>query len=86
MTASTKLETPLKSINIKDIILPMDNVEEEGAAAWIELEPEEYQELLALESCDIAPNTVPIDCPICFVKYKPYEAVVLRDCLHAFCR
>ncbi|KAK0157826.1 hypothetical protein PV328_011516 [Microctonus aethiopoides] len=86
MTASTKPETPLKSINTKDIILPMDDVEEEGAAAWVELEPEEYQELIALESCDIAPNTVPIDCPICFVKYKPYEAVVLRDCLHAFCR
>ncbi|KAK0161032.1 hypothetical protein PV327_009550 [Microctonus hyperodae] len=85
-TASTEPEIPLKNINIEDIILPMDNIEEEGAAGWVEPEPEEYQELIALESCDIAPNTVPIDCPICFVKCTPYEAVVLRDCLHAFCR
>lgn len=45
-----------------------------------------YEELISLENWDVIPNSEPIECPICFVTYGPREGVILRDCLHMFCR
>ncbi|XP_070149837.1 uncharacterized protein [Polyergus mexicanus] len=45
-----------------------------------------YEELISLENWDVIPNSEPIECPICFVTYGPSEGVILRDCLHMFCR
>ena len=47
---------------------------------------ERYEELISLENCDVIPNSEPIECPVCFVTYGPREGVILRDCLHMFCR
>ncbi|CAD6222045.1 GSCOCG00005306001-RA-CDS, partial [Cotesia congregata] len=47
---------------------------------------EQYKQLMMLENCDIVLNVEPIECPICFVVYDPLEGVLLRDCLHSFCR
>lgn len=60
---------------------------EEGAVGLVEnIRMEQYNELIMLENCVLVPNTKSIECPICFMMYKPGEGVVLRDCLHAFCR
>ncbi|XP_029674449.1 uncharacterized protein LOC115242359 [Formica exsecta] len=45
-----------------------------------------YEELISLENWGVIPNSEPIECPICFVTYGPSEGVILRDCLHMFCR
>ncbi|XP_011630739.1 uncharacterized protein LOC105422878 [Pogonomyrmex barbatus] len=45
-----------------------------------------YEELISLENWDVIPNSESIECPICFVTYGPREGVILRDCLHMFCR
>lgn len=56
----------------------------------IELTKEEklkrYEELMSLENCDVISNTEPIECPVCFMITVPNEGVILRDCLHSFCR
>lgn len=31
-------------------------------------------------------NAEPTECPVCYSVLAPGEAVVLRECLHAFCR
>lgn len=31
-------------------------------------------------------NTEPTECPVCYSALAPGEAVVLRECLHTFCR
>ncbi|XP_003704259.1 uncharacterized protein LOC100878261 [Megachile rotundata] len=51
-----------------------------------EVRMERYEELISLENCDVIPNSEPIECPVCFVTYGPREGVILRDCLHMFCR
>ncbi|XP_076242156.1 uncharacterized protein LOC143184076 [Calliopsis andreniformis] len=51
-----------------------------------ETKMERYEELISLENCDVIPNSEPIECPVCFVTYGPREGVILRDCLHMFCR
>ncbi|XP_043257278.1 uncharacterized protein LOC122400101 [Colletes gigas] len=51
-----------------------------------EIKMERYEELISLENCDVIPNSEPIECPVCFVTYGPREGVILRDCLHMFCR
>ncbi|KZC07168.1 PREDICTED: uncharacterized protein LOC107185455 [Dufourea novaeangliae] len=51
-----------------------------------EVKMERYEELISLENCDLIPNSEPIECPVCFVTYGPREGVILRDCLHMFCR
>ncbi|XP_011312874.1 uncharacterized protein [Fopius arisanus] len=58
----------------------------EGAVGIIESAKMEYSELMMLEKCGLVPNINTIECPICFITYGPLEGVVLRDCLHTFCR
>lgn len=46
-----------------------------------------YLELLTLDNInDIATNSDAFDCAICFMPIDAGEGVVLRDCLHTFCR
>lgn len=47
----------------------------------------QYHELLALEnSLGIVANSEPFDCSICFVTIEENVGVVLRNCLHKFCK
>lgn len=45
-----------------------------------------YMELVNLDSADLIANVDPFECPICFGQYEQYEGIVLRDCLHTFCK
>ncbi|XP_045884531.1 ranBP-type and C3HC4-type zinc finger-containing protein 1-like [Micropterus dolomieu] len=45
-----------------------------------------YLYLLATEDQNLILNTTETDCPICFSTLLPEEGVVLRECLHTFCR
>lgn len=45
-----------------------------------------YKELLKLDNSSVVPNIDAFECPVCFMKYKPGEGIVLRDCIHTFCR
>ncbi|XP_072364048.1 ranBP-type and C3HC4-type zinc finger-containing protein 1 [Scyliorhinus torazame] len=45
-----------------------------------------YQSLLQLDGQHLVLNHEPIECRICLLDVKPGEGVVLRDCLHSFCR
>ena len=45
-----------------------------------------YLHLLATEEQNLIPNTDETDCPICFSHLQPGEGIVLRECLHTFCR
>lgn len=46
-----------------------------------------YLELLSLDDLnDIATNTEPFDCAICIMSFEVGDGVVLRDCLHTFCK
>ena len=60
--------------------------EEEEECISEEVRMERYEALISLENCDVIPNSESIECPICFVTYGPQEGVILRDCLHMFCR
>ncbi|CAH1270746.1 SHARPIN [Branchiostoma lanceolatum] len=44
------------------------------------------QELMLAEQQFLVPNTLEFECAICFMDVEPGEGVVLRDCLHSFCR
>ncbi|XP_028262923.1 ranBP-type and C3HC4-type zinc finger-containing protein 1 [Parambassis ranga] len=45
-----------------------------------------YLFLLATDEQNLIFNVVETDCPICFSSLEPGEGVVLRECLHTFCR
>ncbi|XP_074524248.1 ranBP-type and C3HC4-type zinc finger-containing protein 1 isoform X2 [Halichoeres trimaculatus] len=45
-----------------------------------------YLHLLATEDQSLITNTTEADCPICFSTLQPEEGIVLRECLHTFCR
>lgn len=45
-----------------------------------------YMELVNLDSAHVIANVEAFDCPICFGHFEQYEGVVLRDCLHTFCK
>ncbi|XP_047367642.1 ranBP-type and C3HC4-type zinc finger-containing protein 1-like isoform X2 [Vespa velutina] len=50
------------------------------------MQNERYNELMLLMANDFVPNFEPFECPICFVPYKPQEGLVLKNCLHTFCK
>ncbi|XP_054472714.1 ranBP-type and C3HC4-type zinc finger-containing protein 1 [Anoplopoma fimbria] len=45
-----------------------------------------FLNLLATEDQNLIPNATEADCPICFSHLEEEEGVVLRECLHTFCR
>ncbi|XP_069771235.1 ranBP-type and C3HC4-type zinc finger-containing protein 1 isoform X2 [Narcine bancroftii] len=62
---------------------------EEFLRSQQELEEERlrnYQQLLQLDSQHLVLNQEAMECPICLCSVEPGEGVVLRDCLHSFCR
>ncbi|RXG54566.1 RanBP-type and C3HC4-type zinc finger-containing protein 1 [Armadillidium vulgare] len=44
------------------------------------------QEVFALESKGCVTNQEPFDCVVCLSRFEVGEGVILRDCLHIFCR
>lgn len=42
--------------------------------------------LLQTAQQSLIPNQEEFDCGICFTPVEPEEGVVLRECLHRFCR
>lgn len=44
------------------------------------------RELLKLQDEDVTPNPEPFDCPICFATIESREGVILKNCLHTFCK
>ncbi|KAK2861855.1 hypothetical protein Q5P01_001388 [Channa striata] len=45
-----------------------------------------YLYLLATEDQNLILNTAEAECPICYTTLEPGEGIVLRECLHTFCR
>lgn len=45
-----------------------------------------FQQLLQLEEEVLVPNREVLECRICYQRVAPGEGVLLRECLHNFCR
>lgn len=45
-----------------------------------------YMQLLNLDNHDLISNTEEFDCSICLTNYGPRAGVMLRECLHIFCK
>ncbi|OWK03536.1 RBCK1 [Cervus elaphus hippelaphus] len=45
-----------------------------------------YLKHVQLDQRSLVLNTEPAECPVCYSVLAPGEAVVLRECLHTFCR
>lgn len=45
-----------------------------------------YSQHLSAENTDIIQSTEPVECMICFTEVQPEESIVLRECLHKFCK
>ena len=39
-----------------------------------------------LDDLDIIPNVEPFECIVCYLDIEPGDGVVLRECLHTFCK
>lgn len=39
-----------------------------------------------MDSQDLLPNPEPVECRICYRELQPGDGVLLRECLHCFCR
>lgn len=52
----------------------------------VENKKDHYTELLKLDNKDLIHNEEQFECPVCFTECKSHEGVVLRECLHSFCK
>lgn len=48
--------------------------------------PQDYSRLVELEEQDLVPSMEAFECSVCFLDVEPGKGVLLRDCLHMFCR
>lgn len=65
---------------------PMVKKQNSSDGAVPKVTSKHYTELLSLDTTDVVPNSEPFECPVCFMKFGAKDGVVLRDCLHVFCR
>ncbi|CAG5895853.1 unnamed protein product [Menidia menidia] len=47
---------------------------------------ENFARLVRTDGQDLVPNPEAVECRICYVELPPGEGVLLRECLHCFCR
>uniref|UniRef100_A0A8C2CMZ6 Heme-oxidized IRP2 ubiquitin ligase 1 homolog n=1 Tax=Cyprinus carpio TaxID=7962 RepID=A0A8C2CMZ6_CYPCA len=47
---------------------------------------ENYARLVQMDGQDLVPNPERVECRICYVELEPGEGVLLRECLHCFCK
>ncbi|XP_047424449.1 ranBP-type and C3HC4-type zinc finger-containing protein 1 isoform X2 [Mugil cephalus] len=47
---------------------------------------ENFARLVMMDGQDLVPNPEPVDCRICYMDLQPGEGVLLRECLHCFCK
>ncbi|XP_066537282.1 ranBP-type and C3HC4-type zinc finger-containing protein 1 isoform X2 [Hoplias malabaricus] len=47
---------------------------------------ENYARLVQMDGQELVPNPECVECRICYVQLQPGEGVLLRECLHCFCR
>ena len=45
-----------------------------------------YEHMLSVDNQDMVPNMEEFECPVCFDTVKAGDGVILRECLHKFCR
>lgn len=64
--------------------------EEEGLRQYQQRKQQQqegnYLQHIQLEQRSLVLSAEPAECPVCYSALGPGEAVVLRECLHAFCR
>ncbi|KMQ94316.1 hypothetical protein RF55_5543 [Lasius niger] len=82
------IEKNQEAVETEEVTLAINEHQRETAETDVseDVKMARYEELISLENWDVIPNSEPIECPICFVTYGPREGVILRDCLHMFCR
>ncbi|XP_061095023.1 ranBP-type and C3HC4-type zinc finger-containing protein 1 [Conger conger] len=47
---------------------------------------ENFARLVMMDGQDLVPNPESVDCRICYLDLQPGDGVLLRECLHCFCR
>ncbi|XP_065064966.1 ranBP-type and C3HC4-type zinc finger-containing protein 1-like [Rhopilema esculentum] len=62
------------------------NFEESREEQDRKLAAENYLQVLATAQKNLIPNTEEFECPICFTPIEPNEGILLRECLHSFCK
>ncbi|KAM3850123.1 ranBP-type and C3HC4-type zinc finger-containing protein 1-like [Diretmus argenteus] len=64
--------------------------EKEAVRQYQQAKEEEHREnfarLVMMDGQDLVPNPEAVDCRICYLDLQPGEGVLLRECLHCFCR
>ncbi|XP_055545100.1 uncharacterized protein LOC129730091 [Wyeomyia smithii] len=93
-TVGQKLDSPVISTAspiVRAVLLKSDKAVKFGRNGLVVPENENdftnhYMELVNLDSADLIANVEPFECPICFESFKAFEGIVLRDCLHSFCK
>lgn len=83
----SKLQEPLSGrTSLLPISQPMLKKQNSSEGAVPKITSKHYNELLSLDTTDVVPNSESFECPVCFMKFGAKDGVVLRDCLHVFCR
>ncbi|XP_072234192.1 ranBP-type and C3HC4-type zinc finger-containing protein 1 isoform X1 [Leuresthes tenuis] len=47
---------------------------------------ENFARLVMMDGQDLVPNPEPVECRICYIDLPSGEGILLRECLHCFCR
>ncbi|XP_076014253.1 ranBP-type and C3HC4-type zinc finger-containing protein 1 [Genypterus blacodes] len=47
---------------------------------------ENFARLVMMDGHDLVPNPEAIECRICYAELRPGDGILLRECLHCFCR
>ncbi|XP_075992505.1 uncharacterized protein LOC142987553 isoform X2 [Anticarsia gemmatalis] len=79
--SETKTEPPPNTKVVEKLINDKSNPETKA-----NVNNNVYTELMQLEQQALVPNAETFECGVCMEEYPPGQGVVLRECVHIFCR
>lgn len=59
---------------------------EDGTSTTSTIKEKHYSQLIELENFEVVENKDPFDCLICLENISPGGGVILKECLHQFCK
>ncbi|XP_023211481.1 uncharacterized protein LOC111614336 [Centruroides sculpturatus] len=86
LNSHTSVNFTMKNEHKNEILSKTSLEKKEDTSYKVDVAKENYKRWMEIDDQDLIKNLEYFDCPICFIGVEAGEGIMLKDCLHLFCR